>query len=146
MGARKARPAVGAAGQAKTGKRLDGAHFPRSNCTTSWRGSQDWKVTVADFLPKSREDALKLRELKDLLHIDERTTRAMIQRERRHVPILSDNMSGYWISDNEAEVRRFCASMRSRARQVWATAANVEKAAGLARHEAQQLPGQEALF
>lgn len=66
----------------------------------------------------------------------------MIQRERRRVPILSDNASGYWVSSDEKEVRRFTNSMRHRARQIWATASNVEKAAGLGNRIEKQLDGQ----
>lgn len=99
---------------------------------------------VSDALPKYREHALKMSDLKLRFGLDSRTLRLMIQRERRHVPILSDNMSGYWISNDEAEVRHFSNSMRHRARQIWRTAANVEKAAGLTR-SAHQIEGQGTL-
>lgn len=44
----------------------------------------------------------------------------------------------------EDEIRRFCGSMRRRARAIWTSAANVEKAAGLSKCNP-QLEGQIAI-
>lgn len=115
------------------------ANFSGSNCTTAAIGRQE-RLKISDILPGERENALKMSELKQLLSEDSRTIRLMIQRERQHLPIISDNFSGYWVSDDEAEVRQFTNSMRHRARQIWATARNVERSAGLTKHE--QLDGQ----
>lgn len=114
--------------------------------TSGGTDRQDPKFQISDILPHGRESALKMRDLKELFSKDSRAIRLMIQRERQHVPILSDNSSGYWISDNEADVRQFTISMRHRARQIWTTAANVERAAGLSRRESQQLEGQRSFF
>lgn len=122
------------------------AAIPFSHFTIGEKERQLPKLQISDILPRGRESALKMRDLKELFSKDSRTIRLEIQRERQHVPILSDNSSGYWVSDDEAEVRQFTISMRRRARQIWTTAANVERAAGLPRRESQPLDGQEALF
>ena len=54
-----------------------------------------------------------------------RLARLMIQQERlKGVPILSDNQNGYYLPENEWEVREFVRSMRHRAGEI-------EKAAGV---------------
>ena len=130
----------------ETAAALTGATISHAHSITEGKERQLPKLQVSDLLPHERENALKLRDLKELFSMDSRTIRSLIQRERQHVPILSDNLSGYWISDDAAEVQKFTASMRHRARQIWATAAHVEKAAGLPRLELQQLEGQETFF
>lgn len=102
------------------------------------------KLKISDILPGELENALKLSELRQLFSEDSRTIRLMIQRERRRVPIVSDCKHGYWIGNVE-DVRMFARSMRGRARQIWQTAANVERAAGLRKH-VPQLDGQETFF
>lgn len=101
---------------------------------------------ISGVIPCGRENAIKLPQVAQLLDTDSRTARLMIQRARRSVPVLSDNASGYWISNDPNEVGRFSESMRRRARQIYKTAANVEKAAGLTRHEPQQLDGQGCIW
>lgn len=119
-------------------------HNSYINHTTAaaWRQHE----IVTDMIPCGRENAIKLPQVAQLLDTDSRTARLMIQRARRSVPVLSDNASGYWISNDPNEVRRFSESMRRRARQIYKTAANVEKAAGLTRHEPQQLDGQGCIW
>lgn len=138
---KKACPVGGTTEQAAETAAFGEAVISHSNFSTGEQGRQVPPLTIADILPRGRESALKLRDLKELFSESERTIRLMIQRERRRVPILSDNASGYWVSDDEAEVRRFTNSMRHRARQIWATASNVEKAAGLSKCNP-QLEGQ----
>ena len=125
----------------KSGETISDFHFIRGGADR-----QAPKLQISDFLPCERESALKLRDLKELFNKDSRTIRLLIQRERRRVPIISDNASGYWVSNNETEIRQFTRSMRHRARQIWRTAENVERAAGLPRRESQQLEGQETFF
>ena len=143
---KKARPAGGTAGQATTETAASVAAISGNYFTTEGKGRQLPKLQISDVLPRERESALKMRDLKELFSKDSRTIRLMIQRERRRVPILSDNMSGYWVSNSEEEIRQFTGSMRRRARQIWTTAANVERAAGLSRHETQLIDGQIGLF
>lgn len=120
-------------------KRQSMAHNSYHNSITAAVRRQD-RLKISDVLPRERENALKMSELKRLLSEDSRTIRLIIQRERQRLPILSDNFSGYWVSGDEAEVRQFTNSMRHRARQIWATARNVERSAGLSKHE--QIEGQ----
>lgn len=110
------------------------------HCTTGNTDRQD-RLKISDVLPRDRKNALKMHDLKELFGEDSRTIRLMIQKERRCVPILSDNSSGYWISDDPSEVQEFSRSMKSRSKQIWRTASNVEKAAGLSK-SAPQLDGQ----
>lgn len=118
-----------------------GAHFPYSDSTTPEAGRQ----AVSDLLCAGEQNGKTLKRLKEILGGDGRSIRAQIERERRDTPILS-GQTGYFLPEREDEVRRFCASMRHRARQVWATASNVEKAAGLTQRGPMQLDGQEVLF
>lgn len=83
------------------------------------------QVTISGFLHIGRGNALPLRDLCQLTGMDGRTVRLCIQRERlRGVPILSDNQTGYYLPENEREVREFVRSMRHRAGEI-------EKAAGM---------------
>ena len=123
---------------------LAGAAISNFNDTTILARRQHEIVT--DMIPCGRENAIKLPQVAQLLDTDSRTARLLIQRARRSVPVLSDNASGYWISNDPNEVRRFSESMRRRARQIYKTAAAVERSAGLTRKEPQQLDGQEAFF
>lgn len=118
-----------------------GARFPHSDSTTPETGRQ----AVSDLLCAGEQNGKTLKQLKEILGGDGRSIRAQIERERRDIPILS-GQTGYFLPEREDEVRRFCASMRHRARQVWATASNVEKAAGLIRKEPQQLDGQGCIW
>lgn len=103
------------------------------------------RQAISDLLCVGEVNGMTLRQLKEILDGDGRSIRAQIERERRDTPILS-GQTGYFLPEREDEVRRFCASMRHRARQVWATAANVERAAGLARQKTQQLDGQGCIW
>lgn len=144
-GKRKA-PARGATRAEATETAASVAAISGNYFTTGGKGRQLPKLQISDVLPRGRESALKMRDLKELFSKDSRTIRLMIQRERRRVPILSDNSSGYWVSDDEAEIRQFTSSMRHRARQIWTTAANVERAAELSQRETQPMDGQIGLF
>ena len=81
-----------------------------------------------------------MKELRELLHVDNRKIRLMIQKERRHVPIVADCQRGYWIADSTEDVNAFCRSMRARADEIRRTARFVERAAGIGSRE--PMPGQ----
>lgn len=141
-----ARPADGAAEQAAEQVQASRqGHTSDSDFTTGNAGRQVFKTVIADFLGTGEQNGQTMKQLREILDADSRSIRARVERERRDTPILS-GQSGYYLPATEDEVRQFCASMRHRARQVWASAANVERAAGLAQHEPQQLEGQEVLF
>ena len=118
-----------------------GARFPNSDSTIPGASRQ----AVSDLLCAGEQNGKTLKQLKEILGGGGRSIRAQIERERRDTPILS-GQTGYFLPEREDEVRRFCASMRHRSRQVWVTAANVEKAAGLARKGPQQLDGQGCIW
>ena len=103
-------------------------------------------LCVTDILPHGRENALKMVDLREMLHADSRSIRARIQAERQFTPILSDCSSGYWISDDPVEARVFFHSMMNRSREIAKTAKAVARAAGLTQHEPQQLDGQGCIW
>lgn len=86
-------------------------------------------VKIADLLGHGQNAAVPLRHLKELAGLPGREVRRMIQAERlRGVPILSDNISGYYLAADAHERERFIKSMRGRASEIEAVAAAVEKA------------------
>lgn len=114
-----------------------------SHDTTTPARRQVPRLAIADFLDTGERNGKTLKELREILNGDGRTIRARIEQERRSSPILS-GQSGYYLPENENEVARFCASMRHRARRVWASAAAVERSAGIVRRE--QIDGQGCIW
>ena len=93
---KKANPDVAALGKAKMGKTLnyDNSHID----STIARG------VISRLLLRGRENALHLRDLVTITGLSEREVRQQIHIERRRgIPILSDNLSGYYLPQNEAE-------------------------------------------
>ncbi len=86
-------------------------------------------MKIADLLGHGQNAAVPLRHLKELAGLPGREVRRLIQAERlRGVPILSDNISGYYLAADVQEQERFIRSMRGRASEIEAVAAAVEKA------------------
>ena len=109
--------------------------FPVSNSITRYKGNP----LISDFLHVGTQNALTLRELVQLTGEDERTLRRRIQQERKAgVLILSDCQHGYFLPENESDVRRFIRSMSRRSREIAAVSRIAEDT--LAR-----LSGQEHL-
>ncbi len=101
------------------------ATAPTTNFTRSSGKRQD--LLVSDFLGTGEESALPMRHLKSILHRDSRTIRRLIELERRQgIPILSNNQTGYYMAENENEIKRFTRSMRHRALEILQTAAIIE--------------------
>lgn len=118
-----------------------GARFPHSNCTTG--GADRQPGFIARLLSHGAENGVTLSDLHRLTGKDKRVIRAEIQQERLSgTPILSDNLSGYFLPANEDERERCIKSLRHRASEIFRTAAAIEGTAGLTRHEPQQLDGQ----
>ena len=110
-----------------TGTGTGGASYQHSHYTAS---AQKMQERVLMFLHYGIENAVGLRDLTAAANLDGRTVRAAIHAARlRGYPIISDNASGYWLSDNSDEVRHFVNSMRHRARMVAAVADAVEMGA-----------------
>lgn len=116
---KKANPDVAALGKAKMGKTLnyDNSHID----STIARG------VISRLLLRSRENALHLRDLVTITGLSEREVRQQIHIERRRgIPILSDNLSGYYLPQNEAERVRCVRSLRHRAAEILKAAAAIE--------------------
>lgn len=89
-------------------------------------------VKVSDFLQCGQENAVPLKDLKELLHLDGRTIRLMIRAERLDgVPILADNQTGYFLPGDDAERARCVRSMRHRANEIDRAADAIEGAADI---------------
>ena len=118
---KKARPAVGAAGQAKREK-----HWASGNSQNDFTIGSG---TISSLLLRGRENALPLQHLKAVTNLDGRSVRLMIERERRAgIPILADNVGGYFLPTCAAERAEFVRSMRHRAQEIMNTAQAVEEA------------------
>ena len=93
-----------------TGTGTGGASYQHSHYTVS---AQKMQERVLMFLHYGIENAVGLRDLTAAANLDGRTVRAAIHAARlRGYPIISDNASGYWLSDNPDEVRRFANSYK----------------------------------
>ena len=83
---------------------------------------------IADLLSYWQENAIPRRHLEKLTGLDGRTVRLLIERERRGgVPILSDNMTGYYLPATEYEKAACVHSMRHRAGEIMKSAQAIER-------------------
>lgn len=88
-------------------------------------------MLIADYLLEGQKNAIPRRQLRVLTGLPDRAIRREIERERRDgIPILADNLTGYFIPSCEEERRRFVRSMRGRALEILTTAAAIEKGGG----------------
>lgn len=91
---------------------------------------------IARLLSHGAENGMTLSDLHRLTGKDKRVIRAEIQQERLSgTPILSDNLSGYFLPANEDEREQCVKSLRHRASEIFRTAAAIEGAAGVTQHE-----------
>lgn len=108
----------------ENGTACETAHDSTQNDTTFHGGGQ---IQIADLLMHGADHALPLRQLKQMTGLPGRDLRRQIQRERlAGAPILSDNISGYFLPANDLERQQFVQSMRCRAKEIQAVAAAVE--------------------
>lgn len=85
-------------------------------------------MRIADYLSHGQQHAVPLRHLVSMTGLPDRVVRQTIEKERRAgMPILSDNQTGYYISDSPEETARFVRSMRHRAHEILKTARAVER-------------------
>ena len=121
---KKARPDAATsrrAGQEKQQTRSNSHH----KHTTQGPGGQR---KIADLLSYGQENAIPRRHLEKLTGLDGRTVRLMIERERHEgVPILADNVTGYYLPATEHERAACVRSMRHRAAQIMRTARAIER-------------------
>lgn len=120
------RPTGGTAGRAaETGSASRADTTSKSQFTPNGLGGQR---KIADLLSYGRENAVPRRHLEKLTGLDGRTVRLMIERERREgVPILADNVTGYYLPATEHERAACVRSMRHRAAQIIRTARAIER-------------------
>lgn len=122
----KARPAGGTAEQAKRESHWASGN-PYGNYTTTQSGGQG---TISRLLMEGAGNGLHLQDLVRLTGEDQRTVRKMIHEERRRgVPILSDNISGYFLPSSQQEREACVQSLRHRAKEILAAAVAIESAA-----------------
>ena len=124
---KKARPDAATsrrAGQEKQQTRSNSHH----KHTTQGPGGQR---KIADLLSYGQENAIPRRHLEKLTGLDGRTVRLMIERERHEwVPILADNVTGYYLPATEHERAACVRSMRHRAGEIMKSARAIERAEG----------------
>ena len=83
---------------------------------------------IADLLHPGAENAIPRRDLMVMTGLSDRDLRLMIEAERRQgIPILSDNIHGYFLPVDSAERDRCVRSLRRRAKEIEATAAAIER-------------------
>lgn len=114
MKQKNARPTVGAAEQATGNILADG--ISRNNYTPKPVAGQ---FKISDFLSPGQENAVPLKHLKKITGMDGREIRRMISRERASgIPILADNLTGYYLPSCEAERARCVRSMLHRSEEI----------------------------
>ncbi len=125
MGAKKPHPTAATVERDRAGAETRQATTSTTQSTTPTTSRQ----RISNFLGHGQSAAVPLRHLKELTSLPERVVRRMIQAERlRGIPILSDNISGYYLAADVQEQERFIRSMRFRAAEIAAVADAVEKA------------------
>lgn len=107
---------------------LQGFELPEENHIT---GGTEKQGSIAALVPIGSSRAISLRRLAEMAGLSERETRRAIQRERlRGISICSDNLTGYFLAETDAERAAFCRSMRHRARQILQVVRAVERVGG----------------
>lgn len=126
--ARKARPGIAVPGRAvETGTPAKMATTSTEDFTTPAAERQSFRI--ADLLHPGAKNAISRRDLMALTGLSDRELRLMIETERRRgIPILSDNIHGYFLPGDSAERDRCVRSLRRRAGEIEATAAAIEQA------------------
>ena len=124
---KRTRPAGGTAGRAtETGSAMQADTTSKPQFTPN---SPSGQRKIADLLSYGQENAVPRRHLEKLTGLDGRTVRLMIERERREgVPILADNVTGYYLPATEHERAACVRSMRHRAGEIMKSARAIERA------------------
>lgn len=99
----------------------------RSSSINSTTSPVERQIKISDFLHHGQENAVPTKYLKEILHVDARTIRLLVQEERLNgIPILSDS-SGYFLPGNSLEVLKCVRSLRHRAKEITRAAAGIER-------------------
>lgn len=106
-----------------------GAGLARSSTSTDdFITATGSRQRISDLLGHGQSAAVPLRHLKELAGLPGREVRRMIQAERlRGIPILSDNINGYYLAGDAQEREKFIKSMRGRAAEIVKVAEAVER-------------------
>ena len=125
---KRARPSAGTPRRAKRESHRAGGN-PYYQNTTDRSGGQ--AGTISGLLLHGAENGLHLRDLCRLTGWKEREVRLHIHAERRRgVPILSDNVNGYFLPADEQELVACVQSLRGRAGEILAAAEAIEQSKG----------------
>lgn len=120
-----ARPVAGTTEQA-AGKDLDG-----QNSHTHYSTESQYTGAISKYLLEGSQNGLHLRDLARITGDDERIIRKLIAQERKQgVPILSDNINGYFLPGSDEERRRCVRSLRHRAMEILKAALAIEEVGG----------------
>lgn len=89
-------------------------------------------IDLAEFLPTSRENAISMGDLAEVLHCSRREVRAAVERARRHgLPVVSScdpNGGGYFLARNRDEAADYVRQQLARIGTARAAINAVEKA------------------
>ena len=125
---KRARPSAGTPRRAKRESHRAGGNPYYQNTTDRSGGQAD---TISGLLLHGAENGLHLRDLCRLTGWKEREVRLQIHAERRRgIPILSDNVNGYFLPTDEQELVACVRSMRNRAGEILAAAEGIERSRG----------------
>ena len=126
---KKKKPPTSAAtltGAVENGRVCETVQPSTSEHTTSPAENQPFRI--ADLLHPGAKNAISRRDLMAMTGLSDRDLRLMIEAERRQgIPILSDNIHGYFLPVDSAERDRCVRSLRRRAKEIEATAAAIER-------------------
>jgi DNA-binding transcriptional regulator LsrR (DeoR family) len=77
-------------------------------------------VDIMTFIAKGKENAISRQELCTLLNLPDRVVRKLIQeaRDRGEVILNDQSGAGYWVSDDEGELKRQYNTNQRRARAI----------------------------
>ena len=125
---KRARPSAGTPRRAKRESHRAGGNPYYQNTTDHGGGQAD---TISGLLLHGAKNGLHLRDLCRLTGWKEREVRLHIHAERRRgVPILSDNVNGYFLPADEQELVACVQSLRGRAGEILAAAEAIEQSKG----------------
>lgn len=125
---RKTRSSVAAPERAEeTGSASRADTTSQNYCTSDQDRTQ--AGYISQFLLAGAGQGLHLRDLVRITQLSEREVRKQIHIERRrHIPILSNNLDGYYLPSSKEEKDRCVDSLRRRAAEILEAADAIEKA------------------
>ena len=130
MSEKKKKPALLVAqqnGRRKRGRLHGRTPLPKTIVTSDQDRTQ--AGYISQFLLPGAGQGLHLRDLVRITQRSERDVRKQIHIERRrHIPILSNNLDGYYLPSSKEEKDRCVDSLRRRAAEILEAADAIEKA------------------